>query len=95
MCQQLWKHHDWLWTFDDVQGIEPTNNTVERRLRPAVIYRKPLFGTHSESGTRFIERMLTAFKTRHLKQRSIFTYLIDAVTAHFEGPIVPAPLPAP
>jgi transposase len=40
MCEELSKHRDWLWTFVDVQGIEPTNNTAERALRPAVIYRK-------------------------------------------------------
>ena len=39
MCKELWKHREWLWTFVDVQGIEPTNNVAERALRPAVIYR--------------------------------------------------------
>jgi transposase len=39
MCDELWSHREWLWTFVDVQGIEPTNNTAERALRPAVIYR--------------------------------------------------------
>ena len=50
MCSELYKHRQWLWTFVDVHGIEPTNNTAERALRPAVIYRKLSFGTQSESG---------------------------------------------
>jgi transposase len=54
MCRELHKHRKWLWTFVDVEGIEPTNNTAERALRPAVIYRKLSFGTQSESGSRFI-----------------------------------------
>ena len=49
MCKELFMHRDWLWTFVDVQGIEPTNNTAERALRPAVIYRKLSFGTQSDS----------------------------------------------
>jgi hypothetical protein len=38
MCSELYKHRQWLWTFVDEKGIEPTNNTAERALRPAVIY---------------------------------------------------------
>lgn len=44
------KRREWRWTFVDHEGIEPTNNTAERALRPAVIYRKLSFGTQSESG---------------------------------------------
>ena len=35
--------------FTKVPGIEPTNNTAERSLRPAVIFRKLSFGTQSIS----------------------------------------------
>lgn len=94
MCEQLWDHRDWLWTFVDVQGIEPTNNTAERALRPAVIYRKLSFGTQSASGSRFVERMLTACETCRLQNRSIFTYLVEAVAAHFKGQDAPSLLPA-
>jgi transposase len=83
MCQELWRHRDWLWTFVDVQGIEPTNNAAERALRPAVIYRKLSFGTQSEAGSRFVERMLTMSETCRLQNRSIFAYLVSAVEAHF------------
>ena len=68
MCRELHDHRDWLWTFVEVQGIEPTNNTAERVLRPAVIYRKLSFGTQSEAGSRFIERMLTVSETCHLQK---------------------------
>lgn len=95
MCEQLYEHREWLWTFVDHQGIEPTNNTAERAIRPAVIYRKLSFGTQSESGSRFIERMLTVSETCRLQQRSIFGYVTAAVEAHFEGRPAPSLLPAP
>ena len=50
MCKELYAHRDWLWIFTKVQGVEPTNNTAERSLRPAVIYRKLSFGTQSAVG---------------------------------------------
>jgi len=95
MCRELYKHRQWLWTFVDVQGIEPTNNTAERALRPAVIYRKLSFGTQSESGSRFIERMLTVSETCRLQKRSVYNYLTEAVTAHFANQAAPSLLPSP
>lgn len=35
MCRELWNHRDWLWTFLDHEGVEPTNNAAERSLRHA------------------------------------------------------------
>ena len=93
MCNELYNHRQWLWTFVDVQGIEPTNNTAERALRPAVIYRKLSFGTQSESGSRFIERMLTVSETCRLQKRSVYDYLTKAVTAHFSKQTPPSLLP--
>ena len=93
MCSELYDHREWLWTFADVQGIEPTNNTAERALRPAVIYRKLSFGTQSASGSRFIERMLTVSETCRLQGRSIFAYLTAAVEAHFQREVAPSLLP--
>ncbi len=95
MCRELYNHRQWLWTFVDVQGIEPTNNTAERALRPAVIYRKLSFGTQSESGSRFIERMLTVSETCRLQKRSVYTYLTEAVTAYFSKQGAPSLLTNP
>ena len=84
-CRELYNHREWLWTFVDVPGIEPTNNTAKRALRPAVIYRKLSFGTQSESGSRFIERILTVSETCRLQKRSVFQWLTAAVEAHFDN----------
>ena len=69
--------------------MEPTNNTAERALRPAVIYRKLSFGTQSASGSRFIERMLTVSETCRLQGRSLFGYLTAALEAHFHREAAP------
>ncbi len=34
MCEPLHDHRDWLWTFLDVEGVEPTNNVSERASAP-------------------------------------------------------------
>jgi hypothetical protein len=47
-----------LWTFVQVEGVEPTNNTAERSIRPGVLWRKGSFGTQSAEGSRFVESML-------------------------------------
>lgn len=49
MCELLYQDRNWLWTFLNVKGVEPTNNASERALRPAVIWRKLSFGTQSRS----------------------------------------------
>jgi transposase len=39
--------------------LEATNNLAERSIRPFVIRRKISFGTESERGDRFLERMMS------------------------------------
>jgi hypothetical protein len=77
----------------DHEDLEPTNNTAERALRPAVIYRKLSFGTQSDSGSRFLERILTVSETCRLQNRSIDNYLTVAVKAHFNQQPIPSLLP--
>jgi len=39
-----------LWTFVEHEGVEPTNDHVERELRAFVLWRKGSFETQSERG---------------------------------------------
>lgn len=94
MCDELYDHREWLWTFVDVQGVEPTNNAAERALRHAVIWRKLSFGTQSTGGSRFVERMLTTIETCRLQKRNIFEYLTTAIEAYLAGQPAPSLLPA-
>jgi transposase len=83
MCRELYTHRDWLWTFLEVEGVEPTNNASERALRHAVIWRKLSFGTQSAHGSRFVATILTVVETCRQQSRSVFEYLTTAMNAHF------------
>jgi transposase len=85
MCNELYDHRQWLWAFLDHEDVEPTNNGSERALRHAVIWRKLSFGTQSASGSRFVETMLTVIETCRQQGRNTFTFVADAVHAHFAG----------
>ena len=80
-CKELVEHRENLWTFVDIEGIEPTNNAAEQALRHAVIWRKLSFGTQSASGSRFVERMLTVIETCRRQSRNVFSWLVEAVQA--------------
>ena len=82
-----------MWTFVQVEGLEPTNNFAERLLRPAVMYRKTSFGTQSPEGSRFVERILTAVTTLDLQRRNVLEYLTDLLSAHRRGLPLPSLLP--
>jgi transposase len=78
-----------LWLFAGCEGVEPTNNHAERVVRGGVLRRKNAFGSQSEGGCRFAERMLTVVPTLRLQHRSVLAYLERAITAHRRGE--PAP----
>jgi transposase len=90
MCRELFKHRAWLWTFVEIEGVEPTNNASERALRPAVIWRKLSFGTQSANGSRFVETILTVVETCHRQSRNSFEYLTAALQAHFASQKTPS-----
>jgi len=83
ICRELYDHREWLWTFLDVEGVEPTNNGSERSLRHPVIWRKLSYGTQSERGSRFVETILTVVETCRQQSRSVFAFVAEAVQAHF------------
>ena len=95
IVKELLEHIDNLWTFVDVEGVEPTNNAAEQALRHAVIWRKLSFGTQSASGSRFVERLLTVIETCRRQKRNAFTWLTEAVRAEFHGNSGPSLLSAP
>lgn len=77
-CANILKVAQSLWTFVRAEGVEPTNNAAERGLRRAVLWRRKSFGTQSESGSRFVERILTAVQTLRQQGRDVLAYLTDA-----------------
>ncbi len=78
VCRSILKLHRSLWTFIRVAEVEPTNNRAERALRRAVLWRRKSFGTQSETGSRFVERILTVVTTLGQQRRSVLAYLKTA-----------------
>jgi transposase len=94
-CRDLLGMWPALWTFVEVEGVEPTNNAAERALRPAVLWRKGCYGTDSVAGSRFVERILTVATTCQQQQRHILPFLADAVRAHWVGRPAPTLMSTP
>ena len=95
MCEELHDHRAWLWTFLEVEGVEPTNNAAERSLRHAVIWRKLSFGTQSTSGSRFVETLLSVIETCRQQDQSVLDHITHALNAHFHRQPHPSLHPTP
>jgi transposase len=94
MCREILKLQAALFTFIDVERVEPTNNAAERAIRFAVLMRKGCFGSDSAKGSRFIERFLTARQTLRTQNRDLYGFLKDACAAALHGTPTPSLLPA-
>lgn len=70
-----------LFLFTRHPEIECTNNTAERSLRHIVMWRKTSYGTQSESGSRFLERVLSIWMTLKRSGRDVFEFLVQAYRA--------------
>jgi transposase len=93
-CRDILKREKALWTFVHVEGVEPTNNLAERQVRPGVLWRKNSFGTQSEAGSRFVERIMTVVATLKQQQRNALDYLTEACDAANRGESAPSLLPS-
>jgi transposase len=90
LCRALLKREKALWRFVKTPGLDPTNNLAERMLRPAVIWRKKSFGSHSTGGCIYAQRMLSVIQTLRLRGQDVVDYLAKAVQAHRRGLSPPA-----
>ena len=93
-CAELRKLEPALWTFVREPGVEQTNNFAERAIRPAVLWRKGSFGTHSEHGSRFVERILSVVASLKQQGRNALEFLIAALGSYLGGQKPPSLLPA-
>jgi transposase len=81
---RLLREIDSLWLFLEKAGVSPTNNHAERMLRFAVCWRKRSYGTASEKGNRWVERMLSLRQTCRLRKMRTFPVLVEALDSHFK-----------
>ena len=91
-CANILKLEPALWTFVYHECIEPTNNSAERPLRRGVLWRKRCFGTQSEQGSLFVERILTAVLTLRQQKRDVLDFLTQ-VCKKSDAPHVSSLLP--
>ena len=89
-CRRILTHKKYLWTFVKDRKVEPTNNFAERIVRQGVLWRKNSFGTQSQRGARYVERVLTVCTTCQLQGRSIIEYLRDVCHCHLNSLPVPS-----
>lgn len=84
-CKNLLTHFDALWTFLEIDSVEPTNNHAERSLRPSVIWRKKYFCTRSDYGTEYVARSASINMTCKLQNKSSFKLMCELLQNHFSG----------
>jgi transposase len=89
-CENVLAIEAALWTFTRHEGVDPTNNHMERLLRPGVLWRKNAFGCHSDDGCRFVERILTVVQTLRLQKRPVLDFLYQSLLTHRQTQSAPA-----
>jgi transposase len=92
-CKELLGHEEWLWTFVDVEGVEPTNNEGERAERHGVLWRKTSGGTDSPQGSRFVERVLTVVHTCRRQGKKVLDYLSACIESWRQDRAPPSLVP--
>lgn len=70
-----------LYLFVKEPGVEPTNNAAEQALRCGVIWRKKSFGSQSDWGERFVERILSVRVTAQKQGLNFRNYLSECLEA--------------
>jgi transposase len=93
VCRDLLRLEPALWTFTRIDGVEPTNNAVERGFRHAAQWRRSSHGTESAAGSRFVEQILTVVATCRQQGRDVLDYLTECNQAYQHGETPPSLLP--
>jgi len=89
-CADILAHAPALWTFVDHDGVEPTNNHAERELRAFVLWRRRSFGTQSERGNLFAERLMTVAHTARKQRRHVLSFLTTCCQAMIDESTPPS-----
>ena len=84
-CRDIVKQFGKLWTFQVVEGVEPTNNVSERELRGGVIARGLMLSTKSEAGRLLFTRLLSVSATCRKQGRNLLEFLRTALERRAHG----------
>lgn len=88
------KGRDGYFLFLKVDGVEPTNNSTEQKIRFVVLDRRVTQGTNSDAGMRFYERIWTVVASCICQGKNIFKFLTQSLKAHYTNTQPPSILPA-
>jgi len=83
ICGTLLEDFEKLWTFTKTFGMEPTNNMAERDLRKLVIWRRKSYGTRSERGKMFVERVTTVAQTIRKHGGNVLHFMQQSVKCFY------------
>ena len=90
MAKRFRKHGEAYFRFITTPGMDPTNNVAEQAIRFVVIDRLITQGTRSEKGRQWCQRIWTVLATCAQQGRCAFTFLREAIQAHFAGTAFPS-----
>jgi len=85
---------DGYFLFLEVDGVEPTNNSTEQKIRFVVLDRRVTQGTNSNAGMRFYERVWTVVASCIAQGKNIFRFLTQSLKAYYANTQPPSILPA-
>lgn len=89
-CADILVHASALWTFVDRDDVPPTNNHAEQEVRAFVLWRRRSFGTQSDRGNLFAERLMTVAHTARKQRRHVLTFLTDCCRGLLDGTTPPS-----
>ena len=79
LCGRLLDNFNNLWIFSKILDMEPTNNLAERDLRKLVIWRKKSYGTRSERGKNFVEKITTITQTLRKQGKNVLKFVESTI----------------
>jgi len=89
LSETLLDDFDKLWMFTQTPGMEPTNNLAERDLRKLVIWRRKSYGTRSDRGKKFVERITTIAQTLKRQSKSILSFIQEVIVEFYNNGATP------
>lgn len=90
LCDRLLSNMSKLWTFSAFTDVDPTNNLAERDLRKIVLWRKKSYGTRSDRGKRFVERITSVTATVRKAGQNVLDFVTRSVQALYSGESAPS-----
>ncbi len=85
LANRFLQHGESYLRFVTTPAVEPTNNLAEQAIRFVVIDRRITQGSRSEAGQRWLERIWTTIATCTHNGVSVFNFLHESITAHFQN----------